>query len=167
MDLTPFVDSVRRELAAVADPEGEHQAVAERMAAALAPAIRLMLLNALSEAAEDISVELAPGSVEVRLRGGEPSFAVEVPSVRSVADPEPASATVAQTDADDGPMTRINLRLSERLKGRIEAAAEAEGRSANSWLVRAAASVLESRQGGSTVRSVATAGKQRLTGWAR
>lgn len=167
MDLTPFVDSVRRELAVVADPEGEHQAVAERMASALAPAIRLMVLNALSEAAEDISVELAPGSVEVRLRGGEPSFAVEAPPSQLAAEPEPVGATSMPLDADDGPMTRINLRLSERLKGRIEAAAEAEGRSVNSWLVRAAASVLESRQGGSTIQSVATAGKQRLTGWAR
>lgn len=172
MDLTSFVDSVRRELAAIADPEGEHQAIAERMATALTPAIRLMLLNALAEAAEDITLELAPGSVEVRLRGGEPSFAVTPPAaslpVAPVADAtEPDGTTVVPSDIDEGPMTRINLRLSEPLKARIEAAADAEGRSVNAWLVRSAATVLESRGRGSTVSGVSGAGKQRFTGWVR
>ena len=38
-----------------------------------------MLLDALSSAADEITRELAPGSVEVRLRGREPQFAVTPP----------------------------------------------------------------------------------------
>lgn len=168
MDLEPFVASARRALAVAADPDGENRAVAERMTAALEPAIRLMLLNALSTAADDIAAELAPGSVEVRLRGGEPSFAVTPPMPDEPAAPtDPAGTIVAPSSVDDGPMTRINLRLSEQLKARIEKAAEAEGRSANAWLVRAAAAVLESRGRDSTARQVTTGAKQRLTGWAR
>ena len=40
-------------------------------------------------------------------------------------------------------MSRINLRLSESLKGRIEEAAGQAGLSVNAWLVRAAAAALE------------------------
>ena len=47
-------------------------------------------------------------------------------------------------DADDGAMTRINLRLSQHLKSRIEEAAGREGLSANAWPVRAAAAALQS-----------------------
>ncbi|WP_041625236.1 hypothetical protein [Stackebrandtia nassauensis] len=172
MDLTTYVESAQRQLAVLADPEGDNQAVAERMASALAPTIRLMLLEALSEATEDITLELAPGSVEVRLRGGEPSFAVTSPLAAEPAAPdtepmEPDGANVVPSDIDDGPMTRINLRLSEQFKGRVEEAAEAEGRSVNAWLVRAAAIVLESRGRGSAARNVTTVGKQRYTGWVR
>ncbi|MFC4338099.1 hypothetical protein [Salininema proteolyticum] len=170
MDLTPFVESARRELAAAADPEGANREVAERMAAALDPTIRLMLLNALSTAADDITLEMAPGSVEVRLRGGEPSFAVDQPASEpqpQAETPEPSSATTAPTEGDDGPMTRINLRLPERLKARIEEAADREGRSANAWLVRAAATVLDTPNRTPSAPRVTTSGSNRLTGWVR
>lgn len=169
MDLTPFVETARRELAMAADPDGENQVIAQRMASALTPTIRLMLLDALSAAADDITVELAPGSVELRLRGGEPSFAVnpppDAPAVRAPEPTEPNGTTMAPFDADDGPMTRINLRMSERLKARIEDAADAEGRSVNAWLVRAAAAVLTGREP-ATPHSP-TSGAKRFTGWVR
>ncbi|WP_211354638.1 hypothetical protein [Stackebrandtia albiflava] len=168
MDLEPFVERARRELALAADPDGRHRAVAERMASALAPTIRLTLLDALSAAADDITRELSPGAVEVRLRGGEPSFAVTPPPGAAAPDAEttePGGTTVVPPDADDGPMTRINLRLSEGLKARIESAADTEGRSINAWLVRAASAVLEAR-GPGTAR-VVSGGRQRLTGWVR
>ena len=40
-------------------------------------------------------------------------------------------------------MARINLRLSEQLKARIEEAAASEKISANAWLARAAAAALD------------------------
>ena len=77
MDLTPYVENLRRELAVAADAGGEDaRALAERLTAPLESAIRLMLLDALSAAADEITRELAPGSVELRLRGGEPEFVV-------------------------------------------------------------------------------------------
>ena len=68
-------------------------------------------------------------------------------------------------DGDDGAVSRINLRMPENLKARVERAAGVEGLSVNSWLVRAAAASLERADSG-PVRSVSR-GKQRYTGWAR
>src|SRR4029450_1843809 len=76
MDLAPYVENLRRELAVAADAGGEEaRALAERLTAPLESAIRLTLLEALSAAADEITRELAPGSAELRLRGGDPEFA--------------------------------------------------------------------------------------------
>ncbi|MFI7672396.1 toxin-antitoxin system HicB family antitoxin [Actinophytocola sp. NPDC049390] len=152
MDLTPFVHTVRQELAVAAEAGGEEaRALADRLTAPLASAIRLTLLDALSAAAEEITRDLAPGSVEVRLRAGEAAFAVTLPETDQPADigyapptPEPEEPGVDHDSADsaDGTQVRINLRLPENLKARIEEAAAEEGRSVNAWLVRAATAAL-------------------------
>ena len=78
MDLQPYVDAVRHELSVAAAAGGpDAQALADRLTAPLESAVRLALLEALSEAAEQITRELAPGSVEVRLRGRDPDFTVD------------------------------------------------------------------------------------------
>src|SRR3954465_6800353 len=80
MELTPYVDILRRELAVAAEAGGEEaRALAERLTAPLESAVRLTLLDALSAAADEITRELAPGSAELRLRGGEPEFVVASP----------------------------------------------------------------------------------------
>ncbi|TMR25926.1 hypothetical protein ETD85_44320, partial [Nonomuraea zeae] len=80
MDLAPYVDRLRRELAVAAGAGGEDaRALAERLAAPLESATRLALLEALSAAADEITRDLAPGSVEVRLRGRDPGFVVTPP----------------------------------------------------------------------------------------
>src|SRR3954453_15195031 len=77
MDLTQYVENLRRELAIAAGAGGgDAPAPAGRLTAPLEPAVRLMLLDALSAAADEITRELAPGSVELRLRAGEPDFVV-------------------------------------------------------------------------------------------
>src|SRR5215210_7756799 len=77
MDLTPYADTLRRELAVAAEAGGEEaRALAERLTAALGSAVRLTLLDALSAAADEITRDLAPGSVQLRLRAGEPEFVV-------------------------------------------------------------------------------------------
>ena len=77
MELQPYVDAVRHELAVAAAAGGQDaEALAERLTAPLESAIRLALLEALSEAAEQITRDLAPGSVDVRLRGRDPEFTV-------------------------------------------------------------------------------------------
>ena len=140
MDLNPYVENLRRELAVAAEAGGEDaRALAERLTAPLEPAIRLMLLDALSAAADDITLELAPGSVELRLRSGEPDFVVtpapaDEPPERPAAAPPP--------EEDDGPVARINLRLPEQLKAGVEQAAARERLSVNAWLVRAAAAAV-------------------------
>ncbi|MEV5717390.1 hypothetical protein AB0L41_26165 [Amycolatopsis mediterranei] len=139
MDLTPFVDSLRREFAVAAEAAGEDAVtLAERLASPLESAIRLTLLDTLSAAADEITRDLAPGSVEVRLRRREPEFAVSLPTAT-----EPAPAEVPPPpEADDGAVSRINLRLPDQLKQRVEEAASRDRLSINAWLVRAANNAL-------------------------
>ena len=136
MDLTTYVENLRRELAVAAEAGGEEaRALAERLTAPLESAVRLTLLDALSAAADEITRELAPGSVELRLRSGAPEFVVTADEPA----PEPAPAP---PEADEGATARINLRLPEQLKAGVEQAASRERLSVNSWLVRAAAAAL-------------------------
>ena len=179
MDLTPHVERLRYELGVAAAAGGEEaRALAERLTAPLESAVRLVLLEALSEAADEITRELAPGSVEMRLRGREPGFAVTpTPADEPVSptDHDAAGAMgggaggVPPPDLDEGAMTRINLRLSDALKSRVEEAAGRERLSVNAWLVRAATAALtsDSRGGapGSTHRT--PRGGRSLTGWVR
>lgn len=168
MDLRPFVDNVRRELAVAAEVGGdEARAMAERLSAPLASAIRLTLLDALSAAADEITQELAPGSVEVRLRAGEATFATTTPPSATGKTAETPEEPAEDDAAMDGAMTRINVRLPEALKARVEEAAAAEGRSVNAWLVRAATAAL--RPAATTPPATATGQRsaQHYTGWVR
>jgi hypothetical protein len=181
MELTPYVDNLRRELAVAADAGGEDaRALAERLTAPLESATRLTLLNALSAAADEITRELAPGSVDVRLRGLDPDFVVTPPPadqwfddaaessfetpLNGVRPPAPPAAT---PDADEGAVSRINFRLPDHLKLRIEEAAGKEGLSINAWLVRVAAAALEPGDRGRRTERRSGRGGQRYTGWVR
>jgi hypothetical protein len=169
MDLGSYVSSIRQELALAAGAGGEDaRALAERLTAPLESAFRLALLDALSAAADEITSDLAPGSVQLRLRGREPSFIVTPPPAEFADEPGPAVADVPPpaADGDDGAMARINFRLAENLKGRIEEAAERSGLSVNGWLVRAAAAALDSGDRGRPAGR-APRGQDRLTGWVR
>ena len=77
MELTPFVERLRQDLSDAAAAGGaEAQAAADRLALALDPATRMMLLEALSQAADEISGSLDHESVDVRMSGREPEFVV-------------------------------------------------------------------------------------------
>lgn len=167
MDLTPYVAALREQLAVAADSGGkEARDLAERLAAPLESAARLALLEALSAAAEEITRDLAPGSVDLRLRGREPAFVVTPPPVERAAPSEPV-VDAPPPDSEDGAMTRINLRLSEHLKGRIEEAATGAGLSVNAWLVRAAGSALGSDDTTRRSERRTARGADRFTGWVR
>ena len=143
MDLAPYVETLRRDLAVAADAGGDDaRALAERLVAPLDPAVRLMLLDALSSAADEITRELAPGSVELRLRAGEPGFVVTPAPVDEPAEPAAEPAPLPAPDGDESATARINLRLPEQLKAGVEQAAARERLSVNAWLVRAAATAV-------------------------
>ena len=162
MNLTPYVATLRNELANAADLGGpEARALAERLTAPMESAVRLALLDALASAADEITRDLAPGSVQMRLRDREPSFIVTVPPPDDI--PLTASAPPPVPD-DEGSVSRINLRLPDQLKGRIEEAAARDGLSVNAWLVRAAAAAVQPEPA-ATQR--APVGGQRFTGWVR
>ncbi|MFJ8671873.1 hypothetical protein [Streptomyces sp. NPDC093589] len=176
MDLTPYVDNLRQELAVAADAGGdEARALAERLTAPLESATRLTLLNALSAAMGEVTRDLAPGSVDVRLRGLDPEFVVTPPPT-----PEPFQETQAPSaapaapapppppaDAEDGTMARINFRLPAHLKGRAENAAAAEGLSVNAWLVRAVSTALDGGERATPPSRGRDSGGRGFTGWVR
>jgi hypothetical protein len=176
MHLDRYVDDIARQMAVAAAAGGpEAEALAERLVLPLRSAVRLALLDSLSAAADELTLELAPGSVEVRLRGGEPSFVIEgvtaaPPATEPAAAPSRAPATTPPAEPDEG-ASRINLRMPDSLKARVEAAALREGRSVNAWLVRAAAAALERSApvppSSPSPPAASRRGSKRVTGWAQ
>ena len=144
---------------AAANGAEDTRAIAERLASGLDAATRLVLLDALSAAAGEITRDLAPGSVDVRLRGREIEFVVTQPSGESAAD------NVPHVDLDEASTSRTTLRLPDALKVRVDEAAAAEGLSVNSWLVRAVAAALQPKQRRAAQRTVRTG--DNFAGWAR
>lgn len=181
MDLMPYVDELRRQLLVAAEAgDGDTRAIAERLSAALEPSARLTLLDALSAAMDEVTRDLAPGSVEVRLRGRQVDFIVTSPEFEEVdrggVGPAPvhpgetgeagrAPAGPYGTEPDEGGTARITLRLPERLKPRVEEAARSEGLSVNAWLVRAVAASLDG--GGPRPDTRARQVGRGYTGWVR
>ena len=164
MDLTSYVNNLGREFATLAEAGGpEARALVERLTGSLESAIRMTLLDALSAAADEITQDLAPGSVELRLRGREPNFVVSLPQ----AAPAEAAPETDLQFAEDGPAARINVRMPEHLKAAIEDAAAKEGRSVNAWLVRAAAAGLQRPAAGPEPRGSGRRTRQGFTGWVR
>ena len=182
MNLANYVSDLRQQLATAAEAGGEQAtAIAERLAMALEPATRLVLLEALSAAASEITRELAPGSVDVRLRGRDVEFVVNV-------RPAPAASPGSEADlderaieralesqirreiagtgeADEGGTSRTTLRLPDHLKLRVEDAAAREGLSVNTWLVRVVTAALEPRTRTETSRT--PGGGESFSGWVR
>ena len=166
MDLTPYVENLRRELAVAAEAGGEDARwLAERLTAPLESAIRLTLLEALSAAADEITQELAPGSAELRLRAGEPEFVVTPAPADEPAGDGPTPP--APAEGDEGAVARINLRLPEQLKAGVEHAASRERLSVNAWLVRAIATALAQGDRGPGPRQSGGRAGQAYTGWVR
>jgi hypothetical protein len=157
MDLSKHVETVRNGIVSAASLADEHtQEVAGRLANVLDSSARLALFGAISEAATEISAELAPGSVEMRVVDGNPNFSVHLPQPageptlilpeRQVS--EAASSAEAEVDEDE-PMVRVSLRLPASVKNKVDETADAEGISTNAWLVKAIQNALTpNRQGG-------------------
>ncbi|GAB3262038.1 hypothetical protein GCM10027562_25640 [Arthrobacter pigmenti] len=140
--------------------------IARRLARSLDSSLRLVILQALSEAADEITAELAPGSVDVRLRGRDPEFVVTPPASHDTSEAAVAQEPASHADyAVDGQTTRTTLRLPENLKTKAEAAAAREGLSVNTWLVRAVATALTDQT--TTTPLPPTNSGTRFTGWVR
>jgi hypothetical protein len=139
MDLTRYLETLRADLAAAAAPGGpETTRAAELLGHSLEASARLALLEALSDAAAEITTRLPDASVEVRLRGREADLVVThaSPAPAAVA-PTPGLPASPAFPADGGDLARLTLRMPESLKTHVEQTAAAEGISVNAWLVRA------------------------------
>jgi hypothetical protein len=162
MDLSPYVDSLRRDLmAAAAAGTDETRRTAELLAAAMEPAARLAILDALSTATADVTAALSGVTVEVRLHGREPRISVD--HLETEPEPEAGETEPAPpVDESDG-TARVTLRLPESVKARTEEAAARAGISVNSWLVRAVTRALEGPSSSPDQRRPG----RRLVGYAR
>ena len=148
MNVAAFVEALQRDLEAVAGIGDEASAqIAQRIAAALEPSLRLRLMDLLGEAAVELTSQLPDGHVDVRLVGGDP----ELVYVEERSGPVPT--------ADDALSARITLRLPETLKAIIDAAAQDEGVSANTWLLQQISRSANPKRRGPTGR--------RMTGYGR
>jgi HicB family len=128
MKMSPHVDALRNDLAsAAALGDDRAAAVGAQLAEAATRSAPLRFLDALGEALLEANEQLPSGHLELRLAGNDPN----VVFVEDEADPKPAAA------ADEPSAARLTLRLPERLKSELEAAAGREGVSVNTWLVRA------------------------------
>ncbi len=136
MQMAPHITAIQADLAAAASLGDEATAeAARRVSDALGSSLHLRLLDLLGEAALDVNGQLPAGHVEVRLAGREPELVY-------VAEPD---AAVEPQPAGDDQSARITLRLPEALKAAVEAAADREGVSTNTWIVRALSRALEPR----------------------
>jgi hypothetical protein len=173
MDLDRYVTELRAQLAAAAETgDADARALAERLSVALEAAVRLMVLGVLSDAASEITREIAPGSVDVVFRGRDPQLVVTRPTepafteIRSgPADSSAFDEAVPAEPLDDTVTSRTTLRLPDRLKARVDQAAVEDGLSVNSWIVRAIADALEPK--GRRAARRETRGGDSFTGWAR
>ncbi len=178
MDLTPYLDSLRRDLMAAAEAAGpETRQAAERLAFALDPAARLALMEAISQAAAEITAELPSGGVDVRLAGRDLDFVVQGGPPAAPEPPGPPAPPAAEDD-EDGAVARITLRLPESVKARAEELAAATGHSLNTWLVNVVRAATREHAvnvdidlssipffGGNDPASAKGRSNRRMTGW--
>lgn len=140
MELSPYLEGLRRDLQAAAAPAGPDVVrAAELLGGALDASARLCLLEALSDAAAEITTKLTGQAVDVQLRGREAHLVVTSAQPGTDAGPQPPPAA---GEAEPGDLARMTLRLPESLKEAIERAAAAEAVSVNAWLVRALSQVI-------------------------
>ena len=139
MELSPYIDSLQKSLQTTAAPAGKEVAEAATLLTnALEPAARLSLLDAMSDAADEITVALDNVTVEARLHGRGVEFVVSEIEHPGTA-PVPSDPQKAETSDD---VARITLRLPESIKDSVEQAARNENISVNGWLVSAIVAAL-------------------------
>ncbi|MFE3448071.1 toxin-antitoxin system HicB family antitoxin [Nonomuraea sp. NPDC059194] len=170
MDLTQYIENLRREFGDAAEAAGsEARATADRLTGLLDSALRLTLIEVLSEAADELTREIEPGVVDVRIRGRQPEFVVTMPHAwhagapgapQPPTAPPPPGPPEPPGDADQG-TARMTLRLPEALKARIERAAATSGVSVNAWLVRALSGAVSEPQPPAPPPTIG----RRISGW--
>jgi hypothetical protein len=135
MDITPYVENLRRDLAAAAEAGGPEIAqAAERLTLALDSSARLALMEAISQAASEITTEMPAGGVDVRLNGRELDFVVHHTPVDSATPAAPAPTP--DEIEEEGGLARVTLRIPESVKAKAEELAARSGHSLNTWLVQ-------------------------------
>ncbi|UUV33977.1 toxin-antitoxin system HicB family antitoxin [Amycolatopsis roodepoortensis] len=141
MDLTPYITSLREDLANTASAGDEQtRRAAALLSSALEPAARLTIMNALADLAAEVTSALPGHVVDVRLDGRDVRVVVTGAGSGSAEGAEqsaPRQEAPRAPKVDTGDITRITLRLFEQVKGQAEAAAAAQGVSLNTFVSQA------------------------------
>ena len=139
MQLEGHVQAIQTDLASAAGLGDEGTAEAARqLSEALGSTLHLRLLDVLGEAAAEIGGQLGSARVEVRLVGRDPELVVVTEDAA-----EPVHVGVGEELKG-----RITLRLPETIKAAVEAAADEEGVSTNTWLIHTIGRALQSPASG-------------------
>ncbi|HET6291389.1 MAG TPA: toxin-antitoxin system HicB family antitoxin [Amycolatopsis sp.] len=141
MDLTPYITSLREDLANTASAGDEQtRRAAALLSSALEPAARLTIMNALADLAAEVTSALPGHVVDVRLDGRDVRVVVSGSAEgteQSAPRQEAPREAPRAPKVDTGDITRITLRLFEQVKGQAEAAAAAQGVSLNTFVSQA------------------------------
>ncbi len=171
MDLSQYVQQLREDLASAAAAGDEQtQRTGALLGAAIEPAARLALMNALSDLAAEVTAALGDRVVEVRLDGRDVRVAVsrdESSEPEPDAEPPPFGGFPGGfPGGDTGDISRITLRLVEQIKNQAEQAAAAQGMSLNSWVAQAVQGALAGhRKPGRRGDGMRDQDGKRLRGW--
>lgn len=146
MELNQYISTLRETLTAAASAGDEQtRRTAGMLSAAIEPAARLAIMNALADLAAEITASLDDRIVDVRLDGQDVRVVVTNTASEEPEEP-PAEPPPPMFDAD-GDISRITVRLLEQLKGKAEEAAAAQGMSLNSFVSQAVQGALYNRGG--------------------
>lgn len=127
MDLNHVLEAIRADLRGVVAADEATTAAADRVLQALELSLPLRLMDAMGQVALELSGQLPAGEVQVRLAGRD---------LQLVPAGLPGDGAGSAAAKEEGETARLTLRLPERLKTRMESAADHEGVSTNAWLVR-------------------------------
>lgn len=138
MDIGQYVDRLREDLASAAAAGDEQtRRTAALLGAAVEPAARLAIMNALADLAAEVTASLGDRVVDVRLDGRDVRVVVG-PDAAAEPAPEPSPFRgFGAGGPDAGDISRITLRLVEQIKSQAEQAAASQGVSLNSWVAQA------------------------------
>src|SRR3954447_10151342 len=111
MDLSPYLEALRRDLSAAAAPGGpDVSRAAELLGGSLESSARLCLLEALSDAAAEITTRLDDATGEVRLGGRATALLLTAAGPRDPPAP-PTPPPPPPPPGDPGDLARVTLRL--------------------------------------------------------
>jgi hypothetical protein len=169
MDLSQYVQQLREDLASAAAAGDEQtQRTGALLGAAIEPAARLAIMNALSDLAAEVTAALGDRVVEVRLDGRDVRVSVSRDEgAEPGPEPGPEPPFRGFGGADTGDISRITLRLVEQIKNQAEQAAAAQGMSLNSWVAQAVQGALAGHGKPGRRRGDWTSDREgkRLRGW--
>jgi len=173
MDLSAYVTRLREDLTtAAAAGDEQTRRTAALLGAALEPAARLAIMDALSDLAAEVTASLPDHVVEVRLDGRDVRVSVSRPDGEPSRGPSGApSPPEPGPHPDAGDISRITLRLLDQIKGQAERAAAQQGVSLNSWMSQAVQGALHGRAWGGDAGSGGwphehrRGGQHRVHGW--